>query len=161
MKKVLAEKGSKPVVRVKAGNYDQKVNVFISWRAKTGRAVVSLEDGLDAVPTKQHLWKVKRCHGKGQVHVLWDGSGAHLVPGVLRQAKKAGIHLYRFPPHSPKMNPVEYINKELKRFLSLTIFASRDALLAAIKQFFREHHYKFEYDIAEFIGPKTVAIDAQ
>jgi transposase len=161
VKKVLAERGSKPVVRVKVGKYDQKVNVFISWRAKTGRVVVSLEDGLDAVPTKQHLRMLKRRHGKGPVHVLWDGSGAHLVPDVLRQAKKAGIHVHRFPPHSPKMNPVEYINKQLKRFLSLTIFADREELLAAIKQFFREHHYKFAYDLADFIAPKSVPIDAQ
>lgn len=111
VKRVLAKRGSKPVVWVKVGAYDQKVNMFISWRAKTGRVVVSLEDGLDAGPTKRHLRKLKRAHGKGKLHVRWDGTGTHSVPSVLRLGEKEGIHFHRFPPYPPKMSPVEYINK--------------------------------------------------
>ena len=151
VKKVLARRGSKPVVRVKVGTYAQKVNVFISWRAKTNQVVVSLEDSLDSVPTKRHLSKLKRVHGKGPLHLLWDGTGSHRDAGVRHFSAKAGIHFHRFPTHSPKMNPVEQINKELKVFLALTLFDDREELVAEIRHFFREHRYKFAFNLAAFI----------
>jgi len=153
VRKVLAKKGTKPVVRVKVGAYSKKVNVFISWRPKTLRVVVTLEDSLDKVPTKRHLRMVRKAHGKGPIHMLWDGTGAHLETSVLLHGKKAGIHFHRFPTHSPKMSPVEEINRQLKKFLSLKIFADREELLAEIKSFFRDHHYKFTIKLDSLIGP--------
>jgi len=160
VKKVLAKRESKPVLRVKLGAYDQKVNVFISWRPKTHQIVVTLEDSLDAVPTKRHLRQVRKAHGKGPQELLWDGTGAHLEASVRHHGIKAGIHFHRFPTHSPKMNPVEQINKHLKEFLSLRIFATREDLVAAITQFFRDHHYKFTFDLTSFIGPQPITGDA-
>jgi transposase len=154
VRKVLAKKGQKPVVHVKVGAYDQKVNVFISWYAKTGRVVVTYEDSLEAGPTKHHLRKVKKLAGKGRVHVLWDGNGNHVAIDVLRYAEKAGIHFHRFPTHSPRMSPVEEVNRQLKAYLSLKIFANREALLAEIKRFFRDHHHRFTLDLAAYIGPQ-------
>ncbi len=154
IRKVLAKKGQKPVVRVKVGGYDQKVNVFISWHAKTGRVVVTYEDSLEAGPTRRHLRRLKKVAGKGPVHVLWDGNGNHAAAEVLRYAEKAGIHFHRFPTHSPRMSPVEEINRQLKAFLSLKIYAGREEVLAEIKRFFREHRYRFTLDLAAYIGPQ-------
>lgn len=155
VKKVLTKKGHKPVVRVKVGNYDQKVNIFISWHAKDGLVVVTFEDSLDAETTIRHLRLLKKIHGKGPLHLLWDGTGAHGDEDVLRQAKKLGIHFHRFPTHSPKMNPVEEINRQLKRFLATKLFKNREDLLAEVKRFFDEHHCKFALALASYIGPKS------
>lgn len=160
VKKVLAKKGSKPVMRVKVGAYSQKVNVFISWHPKTRRCVVNFEDSLDKVPTKRHLRQVRKAHGKGRIYMLWDGTGAHGDASVLRYGTKAGIHFRRFPTHSPKMNPVEYINRQLKEFLSRKIFANREELLAEVKRFFQEHQYRFTIDVTSLIGPIPAGSDA-
>ena len=151
VKKVLAKKGSKPFVQTEIGRYGIKVNIFISWKPLTGEIVVSLENHLNSTITRKHLYQLKRVHGKGRIDLLWDGSGAHHAQNVKKCGNKKGFHLTFFPPYSPKMNPVEEINRQLKQYLALKLFSSREALVQEITQFFQDHRYQFLLDVKKYL----------
>ena len=90
-------------------------------------------------------------HGKGRIDLLWDGSGAHHAQNVKKCGNKKGFHLTFFPPYSPKMNPVEEINRQLKQYLALKLFSSREALVQEITQFFQDHRYQFLLDVKKYL----------
>lgn len=150
-RRVLAPRGSRPVIRTRVGDYDQRINVFISL-PREGPVVVTLTQGLDATVTKRHLRAVRRANGPGRIQLLWDGAGNHRDEEVLARCKKWGIHPLYFPPHAPELNPVEEINRQLKDFLANHLFWSIEELEQVIIQFFEERDYCFALQIEHYIG---------
>ncbi len=149
-RRVLAPCGSRPVIKIRIGRYSKRVNVFISLSRK-GQVVVTLVIGLDAKATKRHLREVRRTNGPGPIILIWDGSGAHHAKTVKKYCQKKGIRLEYFPPHSPEVNPVEEINRQLKDFLATRLFWTVKELKQVIKQFFEDHNYHFDLKIEEYI----------
>jgi hypothetical protein len=154
--KVLAPRGSKPVVRVQVGRYMEKWNVFISWNAATKQAVVTLATGLDALLTAFHLEQVRKTDdGCETLNMLWDNCGAHLEKSVVEHAQRLDINLSYFPTNSPELNPVEEINRQLKAYLSNWLFWSVEELEQAIIRFFEQRGYTFNLRIENYIIPKS------
>ena len=150
IKKVLAPQGTRPVIRVIVGKYTKRINVFISL-SRTGRVVVTIVVGLDAAATKKHLLEVRKVNGPGTIRMLWDGSGAHHAASVKQYCTTKDIKLDYFPTHSPETNPVEEINRQLKKFLATQLFWTVQDLKKAVKKFFEERGYHFDLSIEEYI----------
>lgn len=156
LRRVPALRGSKPVVKVRIGRYKERWNVFISWNAATKQTVVTLATRLDAAATALHLQQVRRANnssGCAGLNVLWDKCGAHHGKTVVQCAWEQGINLWYLPPHSPDLNPVEEINRQLKVYLSNWLFWSVEELEEAIISFFEQRGYHFNLHVENYILP--------
>ena len=152
LRRLLAPRGSRPEVVVRTGRYQERVNVFISWLAWQEKVVVTLQHGLAATQTLEHLQAVHEMLDGAAFTVLWDGSGNHKAREVQAWCHARGITVEYFPPHSPQLNPVEEINKQLKDYLANTIFWTVEDLKRAITRFFIEKGYRFTFRLERFIG---------
>jgi len=150
VKKVIAKKGTKPYIQIKVGRYDIRWNVYITYWVQQQKVIVDLRQGLDAQTFKTHLMHVKREWGKGRINYVIDGSGSHKEQTMKASCSKKGIHFYYFPPHSPMMNPVEEINRQLKRELANQVFNSLNDLKTSINQFFENHQYHFTLNVSKY-----------
>lgn len=71
--------------------------------------------GLEVVGFLRHLLR----HLRGPVVLLWDGGTIHrrtLVKEFLRRYKR--LHVHRFPPYAPELNPDEFIWTQTKNTLA-------------------------------------------
>lgn len=76
-----------------------------------------LEQIADSDPTAEHV-------------VIWDQAGFH--PNPERHTVPARIHLLPLPPYSPELNPVEGLWDQLRDALGNRLFATLEALEAAV-----------------------------
>ena len=152
LRRVLAPRGSRPEVTVRVGSYRERVPVFISWLAWEEKVVISLREGLSAEETLVHLHEVHDSLEGESFTLLWDGSGSHKAKKVQEWCHRRGITVEYFPPHSPQLNPVEWINKQLKDYLANTLFWTVEDLKRAIKEFFVGKNYRFTFQLKRFIG---------
>lgn len=150
-KRVLAPRGTTPVVRTRMGDYDKRVNVFISF-SRAGVVVVTLGRGLGADMTKRHLEEVCDVNGGFGFVLLWDRSGSHRDSGVVSCCVEWGVQMFYFPAYAPELNPVEEIIKQLKKFLANQLFWSEEEVKRAILDFFEGRNYRVELNIANYIA---------
>ena len=98
------------------------------------------------------LRKIKRFKGKGQFWVGWDGDGSHTAESVCECARKQGIYLIQQPPHSPEVQPVEEIWRQLKAYLANWVFEDIPHLVQTIERFFKERKNRFDLEVVNYFG---------
>ena len=76
LRRVLAPKGSKPIVRV--NNLRREgVYVYCALNAHSGKAFIKIMEKANQYTTMSFLYSLKRHVGRGRIYVVWDNSAAH------------------------------------------------------------------------------------
>ena len=153
LRRVIAPRGTTPVVKTRIGDYHKRVDIFISI-SRLGAVVVTLGRGLGAEMAKKHLEEVYEANGLGFV-LLWDRSGSHRASRVVSFCADLGIWMIYLPAYSPELNPVEEVIKQLKRYLANRLFWSEEEVAQAVLEFFERRNYHVELNIAKYIAPHT------
>ncbi|CAA9297793.1 MAG: hypothetical protein AVDCRST_MAG56-5267 [uncultured Cytophagales bacterium] len=65
------------------------------------------------------LTQIRQANPQAQTIILiWDNHSAHLTSFVEQTAKDLQVVLVNLPPHSPNLNPIERIRKQIKKTIS-------------------------------------------
>jgi hypothetical protein len=74
--RVLAPKGSKPIVRV--NNLRREgVYVYCALNARSDEAFIRIMEKANQYATMSFLYSLKRHVGRGRIYILWDDSAVH------------------------------------------------------------------------------------
>lgn len=148
LRRVVAPKGTKPVVRIRRGKAG--VHLLGALR-KSGQFLLMIT----LLTPDQHLIKrflrrIKRFKGKGRLYIVWDSTGEHVAHTVQQTARKLGIHLIPQPAYAPEVQPVEEIWHQLKAYLANFLFAAVEAIIEVCQRFFAERGYRFELEMVHY-----------
>ena len=150
LRRVVALKGTKPVVRVRRGTAG--VHLVGALR-KSGQFLLQLtRRPPDQHLIKQFLRRIKRFKGKGRLYLVWDSTGEHVAHTVRQTARKLGIHLIPQPAHAPEVQPVEEIWHQLKAYLANFLFATVEEIMEVCQRFFAERRYHFALKMVHYFA---------
>jgi transposase len=148
--RVLAYKGSKPIVRV--NNLRREgVYVYCALNTHSGEVFVRLMERANQYTTMSFLRSLKEHVGEGEIYIVWDNSAAHRSKYVYEQASREGMHHVYLPKYSPELNIVEEVFRELKAELSNKLFTNLNQLKEAIESFFKRRDYKFNVNVSRYL----------
>ena len=123
----------------------------------TGETVVHFERRKRRKEIAALLTALLAQHQTGTVYVAWDNAGTHEddeVEDVVRAAAGRLVLLY-LPTYSPWLNPIEMLWRHFRREVThCECFATKQALLAAAKDFFARHNRQ-PHTILSVIGSKA------
>lgn len=124
----------------------------------TGETVVHFERRKRRQEIARLLEALLAKHPTGTVYVAWDNAGTHQddeVEDVVRAAAGRLVLLY-LPTYSPWLNPIEMLWRHFRREVThCECFATKQALLAAAKDFFTRHNQQ-PHTILSVIGSKAM-----
>ncbi|MGL4552459.1 MAG: transposase [Gemmataceae bacterium] len=98
---------------------------------------LTYEGTLDAAVSLRFLGKLIR-HAKGKIFLIADRLQAHETPEVVAWVAEHAdkIEVFYLPPYSPEMDPVEYLDNDLKGAVNGPgLPDSREALLSRVTAF--------------------------
>lgn len=148
LRRVVAPKGTKPVVRVRRGIAG--VHLVGALR-KSGQFLLLMTLSTpDQHLINRFLRRIKRFKGKGRLYIVWDSTGEHVAHTVRQTARKLGIHLIPQPAYAPEVQPVEEIWHQLKAYLANFLFATVEEIIEGCQRFFAERRYRFELEMAHY-----------
>ena len=148
LRRVVAPKGTKPVVRIRQGKAG--IHLLGALR-KSGQFLLMITR---ITPNqhiiKQFLRRIKRFKGKGRLYIVWDSTGEHVAHTVRQTAQKLGIHLIPQPAYAPEVQPVEEIWHQLKAYLANFLFATIDEIIEVCQRFFAGRESRFHFEMVHY-----------
>ncbi|MGL4551882.1 MAG: transposase, partial [Gemmataceae bacterium] len=98
---------------------------------------LTYEGSLDATVSLRFLGKLTR-HARKKIFLIADRLQAHETPEVEAWVREHGdkIEVFYLPPYSPQMDPVEYLDNDLKGAVNEPgLPDTREALLSRVTAF--------------------------
>ena len=86
--------------------------------ALNGKSVAMLVDRGIKENMAAFLQNIRKSNPFGPIVIEVDNAKIHHAKMVTALAEMLDIHFVFLPPYSPKLNPIEYANKDLKRELA-------------------------------------------
>ena len=83
------------------------------------------------------LEEVRSHNPINRICLILDNFAAHKAKKVQKKARFMNIKLIYLPPYSPDLNPIEFIWKSMKRFLSILSIENTFELIAHVDYHFR------------------------
>lgn len=85
----------------------------------------------------EFLLEVRRHNPLNKICLILDNFATHKAKRVHEKAIDLNIKLIFLPPYCPDLNPIEFIWKSLKRFISISAFENTFELISNI-----DHQFK-------------------
>ena len=134
IKKVVAKRGTKPVMRIEKTYKGVNIIAAISGSKKVVFQV--LEDRSNKFEVIKFLGYLKHFNEYRPVEVVLDNSNMHRNKEVYGFVGENAINLHFQPTHSPFLNGVEELWRQLRQWLRGRLFFSLNRLKDAIYEFF-------------------------
>ena len=140
LRKVVAKKGSKPVITSEK-SYSKGVSI-IGGISGTGNVIWDIIDSrANSTHFKNFLETVKLNYSQylpnsDPILMQLDNATYHKTDTVKNKAKELGIEFHFQPSHSPHVMAAEEIWRQLREFLRSRLFKSINWLREAITEFF-------------------------
>jgi transposase len=134
IKKVVAKRGSKPVMRIERRYKGVNIIAAISGSKKVVFQI--LEDRSNKFEVIEFLDYLRHCNGYRPANVILDNSNMHRNKEVYASAAENAIELLFQPTHSPFLNGVEELWRQLRQWLRGRLFFSLERLKDVIYGFF-------------------------
>jgi transposase len=83
------------------------------------------------------LEKVRSHNPMNRICLILDNFATHKAKKVHEKARFLNIELIFLPPYSPDLNPIEFIWKSMKRFISIRSIENTVELIADVDCYFR------------------------
>ncbi|GGP00182.1 hypothetical protein GCM10012280_68370 [Wenjunlia tyrosinilytica] len=150
-----SRRGHTPAVRVR-GRSRRRLSVAALACYKPGeRSRLIYRSCPDARPDgrKSFSWKdyrdlIQTAHQQlgGPIVLVWDNLNTHLTAGMRRYiAERDWLTVYRLPPYTPDLNPVEGIWSVLRRTTTANrAFADPQDLITAVRRGLRQLQYRHD-----------------
>ena len=114
-----------------------RANTF-GFYAYNGKSVVNTYGNSKQESVIDFLDRIRLMNPFNRILVILDNFSAHKTEDVMIKAEVLGIELIFLPPYSPKLNPIEYIWKSIKRVVSRKFVKEQDSLIELFKSNFNE-----------------------
>ena len=85
----------------------------------------------------EFLEEVRGHNPLNRICLILDNFATHKANKVYERAKFLNIELIYLPPYSPDLNPIEFIWKSMKRFISIRSIENTVELIADVDYYFR------------------------
>ncbi len=82
------------------------------------------------------LHRIRKENSLNHILMILDNFSAHRAENVAITAEILDIELVFLPPYSPKLNPIEFIGKSIKRIISKTFVKNQGKLIDTVKSKF-------------------------
>lgn len=105
-----------PKIKYTLGNIRSKT--LFGCMALNGNSTTMLVDKGIKENMMTFLQKIRKINPYGPIVIILDNAKIHHAKMVVALAEMLDIYLVYLPPYSPKLNPIEYGNKDLKRILA-------------------------------------------
>jgi len=105
-----------PKIKYKLGKIRSKT--LFGFMALNGNSVAMLVDRGIKENMAAFLQNIRKSNPFGPIVIEVDNAKIHHAKMVTALAEMLDIHFVFLPPYSPKLNPIEYANKDLKRELA-------------------------------------------
>ncbi|MBW9221994.1 IS630 family transposase [Methanothermococcus sp. SCGC AD-155-C09] len=94
-----------------------KVKV-IGFYPLNGKGVVDFPDSNRIEDFISFLRKIREVNPEKRIVIILDNFKTHHAKKVKEESEKLDIQLVYLPPYSPDLNPIEYVWKSVKRYIS-------------------------------------------
>jgi len=116
----------------------EKVN-SLGFYALNGQSVYSAKESHKKEDVANFLYEIRKKNSEKTIVLIWDNARAHWSRLVRRTAQMLDIILVFLPPHSPDLNPIEFIWKSIKKELSGMFLMCKEEVRDTVERLF----YKF------------------
>jgi len=101
-----------------------------------GESVYSTKESSKKEDVSDFLYEIRKKNGKNRIVVILDNFRSHKSKMVTETAKKLDITLVFLPPYSPDLNPIEFIWKSVKRYISSMFVVCKEELKEIVETLF-------------------------
>jgi len=91
---------------------------LFGYMALNGNSIAMLTDRGIKENMMAFLQNIRKSNPFGPIIIVLDNAKIHHAKMVTALAEMLDIHFVFLPPYSPKFNPIEYANKDLKKELA-------------------------------------------
>jgi len=105
------------------GGFVRKVATYlkvkvIGFYSLNGKSVVDFPDSNKIEDFISFLRRIREVNPKKRIVIILDNFRTHHAKKVKEESEKLDIQLVYLPPYSPDLNPIEYVWKSVKRYIS-------------------------------------------
>lgn len=111
----------------------------LGFYAVNGVSYMSIKENSKAASFCEFFQEIRSKNPARKILVVLDNFSSHKAKIVRETADLLGIRLVYLPPYSPRLNPIEFIWKPVKRAVSKTFIISRSMMNGLISSTFYRH----------------------
>lgn len=101
-----------------------------------GKSVYSTKESSKKEDVSDFLYEIREKNGMNRIVMILDNFRSHKSKMVMETAERLGITLVFLPPYSPDLNPIEFIWKSVKRYISSTFLMYKEELREIVETLF-------------------------
>lgn len=108
------------------------------------------------------LHSIREKNPQRTIVLIWDNAKAHWSYLVRRTAQLLDIILVFLPPYSPDLNPIEFIWKSIKKYLSSLFLKDKEQVRERVEELFYRFSASLSFAktwIIKFLEPMKISLE--
>jgi putative transposase len=124
---------TKPVIKKNTAKI--RANTF-GFYALNGESKIVFKENSNKQSVCDFLEQISDANSEKDIVVILDNFRSHWAKKTREKALELNISLVFLPPHSPDLNPIEFIWKSIKRYISPLFIDSKEMFFDSIQGVF-------------------------
>lgn len=124
---------TKPII--KKNTTKIRANTF-GFYALNGKSLIAFKENSKKQSVCDFLEQIRDANQGKYIIVILDNFKSHWAKNTREKASKLNISLVFLPPYSPDLNPIEFIWKSIKRYISPLFIESQEMFFDTIQSVF-------------------------
>ena len=113
----------------------ERINSF-GFYSINGKSVYSSKESSKKEEVIDFLHEIRENNPNGKVIIIADNFASHKSKKVKEVAKELNITIIFLPVYSPDLNPIEFIWKSIKKYISSIVLRCKDELKEVVEKLF-------------------------